>query len=149
LHGYLAGWDLIKIVPHDEGGELLPWDEGERLELPAFQIVARRPDFQPPEFEFFLNEIRDGQYCFRRDTSILWPFGESYLRTEDGIPILAPEIQLLYKAKHHRAKDEHDFRMALDSLGPKRRKRLREMLELHRPGDPWLQALSDCDDEAC
>jgi len=36
-----------------------------------------------------------------------------------------PEIQLLYKAKHHLDKDEHDFRRALGELAPKQRAWLR------------------------
>jgi len=55
--------------------------------------------------------------------------------------VLAPEVQLLYKAKYHRPKDEHDFARALPRLSDTQRGLLRSTLEEYHPGDPWLAAL--------
>lgn len=65
LHAHLAGWQLFKIIAGVDDANLVPWQEGEWLDLPIHQIVARREGF--PEFEFFLNEVRDGRLHFRRD----------------------------------------------------------------------------------
>ena len=63
------------------------------------------------------------------------------LRSPDGIPIVAPEVQLLYKAKHLGAKDEHDFGLVADRIRGTPRAWLREALELVHPGHRWIQAL--------
>jgi hypothetical protein len=142
LHRQLAGWQLYKAVPRPYGGDLVPWAPDEHLELPIHQIVAQRAGIQPPEFEFFLNEVWDGELQFRINRSIRRPIAEAYLRTAQGIPVIAPEIQLLYKARLHRPKDEHDFQTVLDALKPAQRAWLYAALEIFRPDDPWLAALA-------
>ncbi len=61
----------------------------------------------------------------------------------EGIPYLAPEIQLLYKAEGLRPKDEADFRQALPALTRERRAWLRDSLMLAHPHHPWLDQLMD------
>ncbi|HEU5381681.1 MAG TPA: hypothetical protein VFV38_40190 [Ktedonobacteraceae bacterium] len=63
-------------------------------------------------------------------------------RTRDGIPYLAPEIQLLYKAKDLRPKDEADFTRVLPALDGKRRQWLAQSLALVHPGHVWLTKLT-------
>ncbi len=46
----------------------------------------------------------------RRDPSITLPYSELILHTRTGVPYLAPEVVLLFKAKHLRPKDRHRFR---------------------------------------
>lgn len=58
LHVHLVGWQLYKLVPKPDDVELVPWLKDEQLELPIHQIVVRNEEGSPPEFEFFLNEIR-------------------------------------------------------------------------------------------
>ena len=60
-----------------------------------------------------------------------------------GLPVLAPEVQLLYKAKYHRPKDEHDFRRALPLFSAAQRAWLAQALREYHPADPWLAALED------
>jgi hypothetical protein len=144
LHRHLATWQLYKVVHNTSrnDADLLPWEPAERLELPVHQIVAQCPGATPPEFEFFLNEVWENEWQFRKERSIRRPLTASYLQTAQGIPVLAPELQLLYKATLHRPKDEHDFQTALGSLGPDQRAWLKQALESFRPGDPWLDALT-------
>ena len=63
----------------------------------------------------------DGAWQFRREPSITRPIAEIALRTPDGIPFLAPEIQLAFKAKRREPKDEHDFTLALPHLSAAQR----------------------------
>ena len=77
----------------------------------------------------------------RRDPSVRRPVAEVSARSASGLPVVVPEIQLLYKAKHHLEKDEHDFRAALPRLSPEQREWLRRALEIVHPGDPWLDHL--------
>ncbi len=95
----------------------------------------------PGEIEFFLNDVEDGVWICRRDERVRRPVEELTTRTAIGTPIVVPEIQLLYKAKHHLDKDEHDFRQALGELAPEQRAWLREALEIVHPDDPWLGSL--------
>jgi hypothetical protein len=64
------------------------------------------------------------------------------LRAPSGVPVVAPEVQLLYKARHLGEKDEHDFQQVSRRLGSSRRRWLREALELIHPGHRWIQALA-------
>jgi hypothetical protein len=59
--------------------------------------------------------------------------------TADGIPYLAPELQLLYKSNELRPKDEVDPAEVMPALEPRQRKPLSHLLE---PGHPWQQRLS-------
>ena len=113
----------------------------------VFARPPRSPPLQQPwepggdELQFFLNDVDDGVWVCRRDPSVRRPVGEVHLRAASGLPIVAPEIQLLYKAKHHLDKDEHDFRAVVPRLSPERRAWLRRALEVVHPGDPWLEGL--------
>jgi hypothetical protein len=142
LYEYLSEWEREKVVFGPEGAAWAPWEAGERIELPLFQLRARREGGEPGEVEFFLNDTEGDEWICRRDARITRPVGEISGRSEDGIPFIVPEIQLLYKAKWHREKDEHDFEIALGRLSPAQRAWLRAGLELIHPGDPWLAALA-------
>ena len=93
------------------------------------------------EFELFLNEGENNGWSFRRHPSITRPRDELALRTVDGIPFLAPEVQLLYKARTRRDKDEHDFAGTLPLMNDDQRRWLREKLEVFLPDHAWLQEL--------
>jgi hypothetical protein len=89
-------------------------------------------------------EPADGDvWICRRDSSIRLPYERVIERTRDGIPYGAPEIVLLFKAKHSRAKDDDDFAAVLPRLAPPRRRWLAAALARVHPGHRWLDALSD------
>mgnify|MGYP007135459534 CR=1 FL=1 len=83
-------------------------------------------------------DITDDQWLFRRDIRISRPLATIGRRTDDGIPYLTPEIQLLYKAKTPRPKDEADFARTLPYLDGESRQWLVQALALVHPGHPWL-----------
>ena len=59
--------------------------------------------------------------------------------TSDGIPYLALEIVLLFKAKHSaRDKDAADLARTLPELAPERRRWLADALRLVHPGHEWI-----------
>lgn len=63
-------------------------------------------------------------------------------QTPAGIPYLAPEIQLLFKAKPvPLAKDEHDFATAVPLLDETGRTWLAAALKLSSPEHPWIERL--------
>ncbi len=49
------------------------------------------------------------EWRFRRDNAITLSGDRLFNHTPDGIPYCTPEVQLLYKAKKARPKDDIDF----------------------------------------
>ena len=84
------------------------------------------------------------QWIFRRTAQIRGSLSTLGRVTKDGIPYLAPEIQLLYKAKGLRPKDEADFMQTLPVLHRERRIWLSDSLTQVYPHHPWLDHLMDC-----
>lgn len=148
LWQHLAGREWFKAVSGPDGGEWVAWD-GEWLPPSIDQLLMRpsgsNPDRpqggHPAEIEFFLNDATDGVWQCKRNPAITRPVEEISLRSPSGILVLAPEIQLLYKAKWHRPKDEHDFNHALARMNPAQRTWLRESLAVVHADDPWLARL--------
>jgi hypothetical protein len=86
-------------------------------------------------------DTNDEQWLFRRDSRIYRPLTAIGRQTEDDIPYLAPEIQLLYKAKTPRSKDEADFMKS--QLDQESRHWLAQGLAIVHPGHPWFTQLED------
>jgi hypothetical protein len=95
LRSYLApqGWTFEKAVQ----GELLPWADSEWLDLPIHEIHGKNPNTPLDRIEILLNEVWNNQFLFRRELSITHSLDTAIVESELGIPILAPEIVLLYK----------------------------------------------------
>ena len=131
----------------------MPLAPGEGVPRPHFQLRARPVDAGADtdrsvcsEFELFLNDLEDdrpdARWVSRRHPSVALPLAELIVTSPHlGIPVLAPEVQLLYKAKYHRPKDEHDFARALPLLSPAQRAWLARALGEYHPGDAWIAAL--------
>ncbi|MCM3757528.1 hypothetical protein M3197_08500 [Sporosarcina aquimarina] len=135
LKDYLEGWEFKKVIK----GELHSW-KNEFLELPIHEIHASNI-LTEDTIEILLNETKDGDWKFRRDTRISCPINSVWSVTKRGIPYLNPEIVLLYKAKNTREKDHQDFVTVKDYLEDDQKKWLRDALELHEPEHYWLQFL--------
>lgn len=139
LRSYLSdqGWTLEKAFE----GQLFPWEDGEFVELPIHAIWCRNFNAQPDFIEILLNEADDCYFRFRRALSITYPLESAIIPSELGVPILAPEIVLLYKAKNAAKHHQADFEAALPYLDHARRAWLRDALtELH-PDHQWLDQL--------
>jgi hypothetical protein len=59
----------------------------------------------------------------------------------EGIPYLAPEFVLLFKAKATRDKDQADFEATAPLMTRRQRETLGALLERVHSGHPWLAAL--------
>jgi hypothetical protein len=106
---------------------------------PAFQLKARDAAF---EFDLFLESTENEEWVFRRDQRVRRSFEDVSLLSASGIPILCPEIQLLYMAKSNEPKNELDFDNAHDRLGGQAAAWLRDALVLAHPGHRWLDRLA-------
>lgn len=62
-------------------------------------------------------------------------------KSPTGIPYLAPEVQLFYKTKATRAKDETDFEAVLPLLDESQRVWLADSIAATAPDHPWRKRL--------
>jgi hypothetical protein len=96
--------------------------------------------------EFLLNEHEGEEWVYRRHPAVRMPLAEVGIVTPDGLPVLAPQIVLLFKAydltaEAGAAKAEADFRAALPHLAPSARAWLVEALDESLPDHPWTARL--------
>lgn len=134
----LAGWDLHAADPP---GVLRPWREGEWLAPPIQDMFGRRTPASDWALQLMLLEGEGERWIFRRTPAIGGPITALTRRSAEGIPFLAPEVQLLHKAHSLRPKDEADFALVLPLLDERARNWLAEALSLHAPAHPWLARL--------
>lgn len=89
-----------------------------------------------------LDESSDGLWHSRRHRSVTRPLSELGVFDGAGVWYLAAEVQLFYKAKAPRLKDEADFAAALPHLNDRQREWLRTaILTAYGENNPWLMAL--------
>jgi hypothetical protein len=87
-------------------------------------------------------EPHDGDtWICRRDETIRLPYSDIIQHTHDGIPYLAPELVLLFKAKSVRPKDQADFDGTVPHLTAAQRRTLTDLLARVHPRHPWLAVL--------
>jgi hypothetical protein len=136
---YLVGRGWSLQVAHQ--GALTDWPAGEYLELPRHGIWCRHPSAAPDFLELLLNEIEGETFRFRRNRTISRPLPEALIVAPSGLPILAPEIALLYKSSSLDADNWSDFRAALPALDADRRGWLGAALASQDAAHPWLAEL--------
>lgn len=149
LHEALPGWEL-----HAASGTLTRWHTGKDFPSHIHDIWCRQRIGQrigqrvgqgdsPWKFQFMITDVdhETEEWIFRRDTRIRGPLSTMTL-VRDGMPILAPEIQLLYKSKlPNRPKDEADFVTIAPHLSAMQREWLANAIALIHPDHPWLPSL--------
>ncbi|MEU7894202.1 amino acid transporter [Nonomuraea sp. NPDC049152] len=133
----LAGWDVHVADPP---GSLRPWPVDEVLPVEAHDIWVREDVERPWRFQLMLDEAETGEWIYRRDARIRRPIASVGV-AHDGFVRLTPEVQLLFKAKGRRLKDEQDFTEVLPLLTEAQRVWLDEALEIEFGTHPWRDRL--------
>jgi Aminoglycoside-2''-adenylyltransferase len=138
VQGYLRrrGWNLEKAAD----GRLSPWAEGEELRLPLHAVWCRNEAHDPDFFELLLNEIGGELFRFRRDPTVTLPRARISFESPAGLPVLAPEVVLLYKSNSPEESGE-DFRHAAPALSEGARAWLKGALDKVSPGHRWASEL--------
>ncbi|MGV9879614.1 nucleotidyltransferase domain-containing protein [Streptomyces sp. NPDC003006] len=163
-----AGWalDLFRGTQTREHGDIeiaIPAAEfpGVRNRFPGYVFDAvssgriwenATPDVLAATHQTWLREPATGDYLLdvfrephdgrtwicRHDETIRLPYSEIVHRTPEGIPYLAPELVLLFKAKHARPKDQEDLNATVPHMTSAQRTALAEFLTRVHPGHRWL-----------
>jgi hypothetical protein len=137
LRAVLAGWDVCVAV----SGQLVPWS-GQPLTADLHQnnLWCRRTVGAAWEVDVTVSEGDGSCWIYRRNTRIRRPWGAAVLRTAEGIPYLAPELQLLFKSAGRRPKDDADAQEVIPQLGAEEREWLAQLLPA---GHRWTHLLAD------
>jgi hypothetical protein len=131
----LTGWEWWAADPP---GSLRPWTPGETLPRAVHDIWCRPSGDQPWRIQLMLDECDGVDWVSRRNPGIRRAIPSIGKVTENGVPYLAPEIQLFYKAEEPRLKDEADFTAIRPLLSGTQRDWLREALAETYGTHPWL-----------
>lgn len=109
---FLATWDCWVADPP---GVLRPWPVGQPLDSAVHDIWCRLDPNDDWKFQMMLDESVNGMWMSRRNHAITASINDMTWKTRTGIRFLAPHIQLFYKAKTIREKDQRDFDAVLDA----------------------------------
>ncbi|GAA0273019.1 hypothetical protein GCM10010302_08270 [Streptomyces polychromogenes] len=134
----LAGWEWWAADPP---GSLRPWRRDEYLHPGVHDVWCRPEPGGPWRIQVMLDEGRGGTWVSRRDATVCRPVAGIGAVSPDGIPYLRPEIQLYYKAKRPRPKDEQDFDAVLPLLGTGQRTWLADAITHTLGPHPWTARL--------
>lgn len=136
VYAWLSEWDLWVAAR----GTLRPW-RGVPLEADRHEnnVWARPGSPSPWRFDLTIGSGNDAEWIYRRDGAIRRSWDATVLWTNDGLPYLAPEVQLLFKSKSPRPKDNLDARQVIPLLGADQRAFLGAHLDR---GHAWRQLLT-------
>jgi len=132
-------WLLFKA----EKGRLELWEEDESLNF-IHNLWVSKNFHNPWAFQILVVDSVHNEWVYKREKSIRRSKEEIFYQTNEGVPYLRPEIQLLYKAgsSEIREKDNTDFKNTLPYLLLKEKEWLRTSLTRQFPeGHAWLESL--------
>jgi len=133
----LAGWEFF--VAKDR--TLTPLAAGKPLPADAHELWCREPGRDTWQLEILIEERKDGRWFYRRNERIGVNEKDIGRFTNDGIPYIRPDIQLLYKSKGQRANDEQDLLAVLPRLDAAQRATLSAWISAGDPTHRWLARL--------
>ncbi|MEV6447250.1 amino acid transporter [Amycolatopsis sp. NPDC051716] len=125
----------------DPPGTLRPWAPGEVLGDDVDDVWCRPSAAAPWRIQVMLDRAEGAEWVSRRSPAVRREIAVLGGFSPEGIPYLAPEVQLFAKAHDTRPKDEQDFAAALPVLGAAQRRWLAEALETTYGPHPWLGRL--------
>jgi hypothetical protein len=132
----LEAWD-----PHvAAAGNLSRWDGSDLLvERQQNNVWCRRNEGGPWCLDLTIGDGDATCLVYRRDPSVRVEWSNALLQSSEGIPYLAPELQMLYKSSEVRPKDDVDAGHVLPGLGKERRAWLAGHLPVRHPWQTLLE----------
>jgi hypothetical protein len=135
VYEWLADWDLAVAA----GGLVSPWDGRSLFSSRSENNVwVRTAPGEAWRLDLTIGAGDDERWIYRRDPSVFRGWGSAVLWTGDGLPYLAPDLQLLFKSKSNRPKDDEDARQVIPVLAHAERVFLAERLPA---GHDWRRLL--------
>jgi hypothetical protein len=134
----LPGWEWWAADPP---GVLRPWAPQEILPSAVHDIWCRPAPDRPWRVQVMLDDAAGQDWVSRRNPKLRMSVAALGRRSPDGIPYLAPEVQLFYKAAAPRPKDQLDFARALPVLTAAQREWLHAALADTYGDHPWQRDL--------
>ncbi|MGW3964787.1 nucleotidyltransferase domain-containing protein [Amycolatopsis sp. NPDC005003] len=125
----------------DPPGTLRPWAPGEVLGEDIDDVWCRPSASAPWRLQIMFDRAQDDEWVSRRNPLVRREIALLGRISAEGIPYLAPEVQLFAKAHGTRPKDEQDFEATLPVLDAAQRKWLATALENTYGRHPWLSRL--------
>ena len=131
VHTWLTGWQFYVAA----AGRLARW-HGRPLDAARSEnnVWVRESTSSPWRFELTVGSGTEQKWVYRRDPSITRPWHQAVLVSSEGAPYLAPDLQLLFKAKKPRPKDHEDATRVIPTLDTTQQRFLEEHLAA---GHPW------------
>lgn len=136
LRTVLDGWDIYVAA----AGRLEPWNGHEpRADRHENNLWCRSDPTRPWSLDVTIGEGDGDAWVYRRDPRLRVPRDEAVLWSAENVPYFAPELQLLFKSKDIRPKDDLDAAQVIPALATGRRRRLARLL----PADhSWQRIVS-------
>ncbi|HEY2330320.1 MAG TPA: hypothetical protein VGH94_00245 [Acidimicrobiales bacterium] len=139
VRSHLHAWDVHAADPP---GTLRPWPIGEELPSSVHDIWCRTGPTAPWAFQLMIDDVEDGDWLYRRNKIVRRPVTTlSGRASRPALPVLAPEIQLLYKSGSLRDKDVADFDRLVPHLAVDERRWLRDALLATHQDHEWISRL--------
>ena len=133
---WLSEWDCWVADPP---GVLRQWQCEQPLDKSVHDIWCRQAMDDDWRVQIMLDESISDTWVSRRDPEVTASIDDITWKTESDICFLAPHIQLFYKAKHMREKDQIDFDAVIEADVPIDRTWLRSAIsQCYGPQHPWL-----------
>jgi hypothetical protein len=133
-----AGWELWAAEPHGRLRRLKP---REIVVEPTHDVWCRPNGQSHWALQVMLVPSIGDRWIYRRNPAVALALNEIGCRTLDGVPYLAPQVQLLFKSKSPRPKDEADFTLAVAELSTDAQRWLASAIRSSSPAHPWLATL--------
>lgn len=141
LRDLFGDWNCWVVDPP---GVLKRWPRGHVLDHSVHDVWCRTDHADDWRLQLMLDESANGSWISRRNLRVTASIEDITWRTDAGVRFLAAHIQLFYKAKNIREKDQIDFDAVIDSQlaidGPW----LRQAIELtYGAKHSWLERIPE------
>ncbi|MFC7625306.1 nucleotidyltransferase domain-containing protein [Microlunatus sp. GCM10028923] len=135
-------WDHLRgrdpVIEHPHSRVRRDWRRGDVLTAGPDTIVL--DGF--PGLQILVGRFEGDVWIFPRGSGrIRRPVGLMTRYGRHGLPIQAPEVVLLFKARDRLAKNDLDFSAVADLLDDEQRAWLRPVIARRTPDHPWLSRL--------
>lgn len=121
--------------------QLRQYDLDAQPPSPPFSVWMRPREASLWTLEVVVEEHAQGVWFYRRDRNVTLPVANLTTITAAGLRVIVPEVQLLYKAKQLRDRDNADFSNVLPRLTSAARAWLRSALAVAHPDHIWITQL--------